>query len=129
MWLLVTRVPCLCRAAWQCDRRRLASLAEAQPGSRYPSQLTEEEKRVINRRFEYDGEEGQVEMLCGRRKSKKTYEYEVKWVGRRENKNSWITREKCAASLQRQNICFHRPCISDSCQARLAPSSSPFRLC
>jgi len=38
-----------------------------------------------------------VEMLCGRRKSKKTYEYEVKWVGRRENKNSWITREKYAA--------------------------------
>ncbi len=62
-------------------------------------QLTEEEKRVINRRFEYDGEEGQVEMLCGRRKSKKTYEYEVKWVGRRENKNSWITREKCALAF------------------------------
>jgi elongation factor 3 len=57
-------------------------------------QLTEDEKRVINRRFVYDGEEGQVEALCGRRKSKKTYEYEVKWVGRRENKNSWITREK-----------------------------------
>ena len=68
------------------------------------SQLTEEEKRIINRRFEYDGEEGQLEALCGRRKSKKTYEYEVKWVGRRENKNSWITREKCAAGRLASNL-------------------------
>ena len=75
-----------------------SSLPRAHPCSLPLLQLTEEEKRVINRRFEYDGEEGQVEMLCGRRKSKKTYEYEVKWVGRRENKNSWITREKCAAA-------------------------------
>ena len=79
------------------DRSQLCCLAT--------SQLTEEEKRVINRRFEYDGEEGQVEMLCGRRKSKKTYEYEVKWVGRRENKNSWITREKCARLLLSQTTC------------------------
>ena len=59
-------------------------------------QLTEEEKAVISRRFEHEGEEKQVELLNGRRKSKKTYEYEVKWVGRRENKNSWLTRERCA---------------------------------
>lgn len=58
--------------------------------------MTEEEKAIINRSFEHEGEEKRVEFLNGRRKSKKTYEYEVKWVNRRENKNSWLTREKCA---------------------------------
>ena len=58
--------------------------------------MSEEEKATMNKRFEHEGEEKQIEYLMGRRKSKKTYEYEVKWVNRRDNKNSWLTREKCA---------------------------------
>ena len=61
-------------------------------------QMTEEEKLIISRQFEHEGEQKSVEFLNGRRKSKKTYEYEVKWVNRRENKNSWLTRERCAFS-------------------------------
>ena len=57
--------------------------------------MTEEEKIIINRQFDHEGEQKSIEFLNGRRKSKKTYEYEVKWVNRRENKNSWLTRERC----------------------------------
>ncbi len=40
----------------------------------------------------HEGQERKVEGLVGRRKSKKEYEYEVKWVGLRASKNTWFTR-------------------------------------
>lgn len=56
--------------------------------------MSDTEKMHLERYFDWQGDSVRLESLHGRRKSKKTYEYEVKWYGKRENKNSWITREQ-----------------------------------
>ena len=61
----------------------------------YRLQLSEEEKQHLERFFTHEGESRRLEYLNSRRKSKKTYEYEVKWYGVRDSKNTWITREQC----------------------------------
>ena len=38
-------------------------------------------------------EKGIVEYLCSRRKTKRSYEYEVKWLNKDHDKNVWVTRE------------------------------------
>ena len=35
-----------------------------------------------------------IEYLCSRRKTKRSYEYEVKWLNKDSVKNTWISREK-----------------------------------
>lgn len=60
-------------------------------------QMTEAEKAQLERYFTWDGDSVRLEHLHGRRKSKKTYEYEVKWFGQRDSRNSWITREACVS--------------------------------
>ncbi len=42
-----------------------------------------------------DGEKRVVEKLLSRRKLKRSYEYEVEWVGLHSDKNSWLSRDKC----------------------------------
>ena len=42
-----------------------------------------------------DGEKRVVEKLLSRRKLKRSYEYEVQWVGLHSDKNSWLSRDKC----------------------------------
>ena len=39
-------------------------------------------------------EKGVIEYLCSRRKTKRSYEYEVKWLNKDNDKNTWISREK-----------------------------------
>lgn len=39
-------------------------------------------------------EKGVIEYLSSRRKTKRSYEYEVKWLNKDTDKNSWISREK-----------------------------------
>lgn len=39
-------------------------------------------------------EKGVIEYLCSRRKTKRTYEYEVKWLNKDVDKNTWLSREK-----------------------------------
>ena len=39
-------------------------------------------------------EKGIIEYLCSRRKTKRSYEYEVKWLNKELDKNTWISREK-----------------------------------
>ncbi len=69
-------------------------------------QLTAEEKAHLERFFTWDGESRRLEFLNSRRKNKKTYEYEVKWFGQRDSRNSWITREACvSASLPHASPC------------------------
>jgi Chromo (CHRromatin Organisation MOdifier) domain len=75
----------------------------------YFLQLSEEEKQHLERYFTHDGQSRRLELLNSRRKSKKTYEYEVKWYGLRDSKNTWITREQCAFFAS----CFS--CSSQSC--------------
>ena len=42
-----------------------------------------------------DGEKRVVEKLLSRRKLKRSYEYEVEWVGLHSDKNSWLSRDRC----------------------------------
>jgi elongation factor 3 len=37
---------------------------------------------------------GVIEYLCSRRKTKRSYEYEVKWLNKDSDKNTWLSREK-----------------------------------
>lgn len=60
--------------------------------------ITPEEEAQLKKivQWEIDGkmEKLQIEDLYGRRKAKRTFEYEVQWVGRSYEQNSWIPREK-----------------------------------
>ena len=35
-----------------------------------------------------------MEYLCSRRKTKRSYDYEVKWLNKYNDKNTWISREQ-----------------------------------
>ena len=39
-------------------------------------------------------DKGVIEYLCSRRKTKRSYEYEVKWLNKDSDKNTWLSREK-----------------------------------
>lgn len=57
-------------------------------------QLSEEEKDKMKQPVHWDGLKRVVEGIRARRKMKKTFEYEVEWVGMGPDENSWIEREK-----------------------------------
>ena len=57
---------------------------------RVDRQATEEEEKKMNEKIAHEGEKRVVEKLLGRRKLKKSYEYEVKWENKHET--SWMTR-------------------------------------
>ena len=63
------------------------------------NKLTKEEEADMQKVHVIRKEDGTVEKLVvealrSRRKSKRTYEYEVKWLNRAEENNTWISREK-----------------------------------
>ncbi|GJP32034.1 hypothetical protein CLOM_g16578 [Closterium sp. NIES-68] len=55
--------------------------------------IGKEEMRSMEELIMHNGQKKQVEQLLSRRKSKKSYEYEVKWVGLKSVFNSWLSRE------------------------------------
>lgn len=57
-------------------------------------QLSEEDQKQMEKVVVYEGEKYQIENLIGRRKLKKSYEYEVKWVGKSYDDNTWIPRDQ-----------------------------------
>jgi elongation factor 3 len=54
----------------------------------------EEDQKSLDAVHVIDGEKRKVEKLCSRRKLKRSYEYEVQWVGLHPEKNLWLTRDK-----------------------------------
>lgn len=63
-------------------------------------QISDEEKAQMERLIDHEDpryyekySKKRVEVLMGRRKYKKTYEYEVKWLGLNHKYNSWIVRD------------------------------------
>jgi elongation factor 3 len=56
-------------------------------------QLTAEEQKKIESKFVFDGLKRTIETLVSRRKSKKSYEYEVKWQDYGDHQNTWFERE------------------------------------
>ncbi|KAJ3055476.1 translational elongation factor EF-1 alpha [Rhizophlyctis rosea] len=57
-------------------------------------QLTEEEEAQMKKTINLDGEKRVLEEIQGRRKAKRSYEYEIKWVNVPFEGNSWVSREK-----------------------------------
>lgn len=55
--------------------------------------LSKEDEAQMMKKVEYEGEKRQIEGLFGRRKAKKSFEYEVKWIGMPHDENAWISRE------------------------------------
>ncbi|KAJ3102877.1 hypothetical protein HDU96_009478 [Phlyctochytrium bullatum] len=59
--------------------------------------LTEEDEKQMQKKLMIDGELRQIEAciyIIGRQKLKKSYQYEIKWVGKIHKYNTWIPREK-----------------------------------
>lgn len=57
-------------------------------------QMSDEDRLQMEKVVVYESEKLQVENLIGRRKLKKSYEYEVKWVGKAYDDNTWIPRDQ-----------------------------------
>lgn len=55
--------------------------------------LTPEDIAQMEKMIEYDGNKSKIELLLGRQKLKKSFQYEVKWVGRAHKFNKWLSRE------------------------------------
>jgi len=56
-------------------------------------QISEEEEKAMQQKIMHDGQKKVLEKILGRRKLKKTYEYEVQWVGLGPDQNSWLPRD------------------------------------
>ncbi|RKO91663.1 P-loop containing nucleoside triphosphate hydrolase protein [Blyttiomyces helicus] len=57
-------------------------------------QLTPEEEAAMKKPVVVEGEKHLFEELQGRRKAKRSYEYEVKWLNEPFDNNAWVSREK-----------------------------------
>jgi elongation factor 3 len=55
--------------------------------------LTDEDLKQMDTYIEFDGIKGKIELLLGRSKLKKSFQYEIKWVGMAHKYNKWIPRE------------------------------------
>ncbi|KAF9331141.1 translational elongation factor EF-1 alpha [Podila minutissima] len=72
------------------EDRELASKATRQITPEEEAQM----KRLIHWEINEKVEKVQIEDIYGRRKAKRSFEYEVQWVGRPYDDNAWISREK-----------------------------------
>jgi len=57
-------------------------------------QLTPEEEKRLETPITIDGEKRKIETIMGRRNAKRGFEYEIKWIGKSWEDNSWLHREK-----------------------------------
>jgi elongation factor 3 len=57
-------------------------------------QMTAEDEAKLAQKLVVDGVKRQVEKLLGRRKLKKSYEYEVQWQGMPIDQTTWMTRDQ-----------------------------------
>jgi elongation factor 3 len=57
-------------------------------------QMTEEDQKQLDKVMVIEGQKLQIDYLEGRRKAKRSYEYEIRWRKQPIEANSWITREK-----------------------------------
>ncbi|KAF9209168.1 translational elongation factor EF-1 alpha [Haplosporangium sp. Z 27] len=72
------------------EDRELASKASRQITPEEEAQM----KKLIQWEINDKIEKVQIEDIYGRRKAKRSFEYEVQWVGRTYEDNAWIPREK-----------------------------------
>ena len=55
--------------------------------------LTDEDLAQMDTLVEFMGHKNRIELLLGRQKLKKSYQYEIKWVGMPHKHNKWLSRE------------------------------------
>jgi elongation factor 3 len=55
--------------------------------------LTTEDVEQMDKLVEFMGQKNKIELLLGRQKLKKSFQYEVKWLGRPHKHNKWLSRE------------------------------------
>eukprot|EP00897_Mesotaenium_endlicherianum_P003141 jgi/Mesen1/2855/ME000174S02107 len=73
---------------------RFARGEDREEQSKVFRKISKEEEKNMQELIYHKGEKKQLECLVGgRRKSKKSYEYEVKWVGLKPVFNTWLSRE------------------------------------
>ncbi|KAF9962735.1 translational elongation factor EF-1 alpha [Modicella reniformis] len=72
------------------EDRELAAKATRQISPEEEAQM----KKVIQWEINDKIEKVQIDDLNGRRKAKRSFEYEVQWIGRTYEDNAWISREK-----------------------------------
>ena len=58
------------------------------------NQITEEEQAQMEKKIAIDGDKRQFEKIMGRRKLKRDYEYEIKWIGLPYESNTWHPRDE-----------------------------------
>jgi elongation factor 3 len=78
---------------------RYSSGEDRESNEQESKKLTAEEEADMQKVHVIRSEDGTVqklvvEALRSRRKAKRTYEYEVKWLNKSEESNTWLTREK-----------------------------------
>ncbi|KAJ3028626.1 UNVERIFIED_CONTAM: hypothetical protein HDU68_001283, partial [Siphonaria sp. JEL0065] len=56
--------------------------------------LSEEEKAQMAKYWDIQNTKRQIEVIIGRQKLKKSFQYEIKWVGYKHKFNTWIPRER-----------------------------------
>lgn len=56
--------------------------------------ISEEEQKLMQAKILHDGVKKVIEKILGRRKLKKSYEYEIQWVGMGQDQNSWFPRDE-----------------------------------
>jgi len=57
-------------------------------------QLTPEEEKRLETPIVIDAEKRKIETITGRRNGKRGFEYEIKWIGKSWDDNTWMAREK-----------------------------------
>jgi elongation factor 3 len=57
-------------------------------------QMTDEDKAQMEKIVVIEGEKYKIESIQGRRKAKRSFEYELKFVGKHIDENQWVSREK-----------------------------------
>ncbi|PFH53784.1 hypothetical protein AMATHDRAFT_54296 [Amanita thiersii Skay4041] len=67
--------------------------------------LTEEEAKLLDQDWVgRDGSKRKVELIMGRRKLKKTFQYEIKWRGLDHKYNTWVSRDDLLAKGLRKLV-------------------------
>ncbi|KAH6578782.1 hypothetical protein BASA61_000011 [Batrachochytrium salamandrivorans] len=57
-------------------------------------QMTDEDRKQMDKVVVIENEKYQIEALMGRRKAKRSYEYELKFINKPHDDNQWVSREK-----------------------------------
>lgn len=83
------------KTATQYIKWRYEGGSDRELAAKASRRLTDEERRILDTPIEAKtGEKRQIEMIIGRQKLKKSFQYEIKWRNLDHRYNAWIPRER-----------------------------------